>query len=96
MVLDWAHALEEGQATLLVPPNIQSFNPANKVPFLHHARQASAQSLSPAIDINYLTSILLIQTLAQSGLLSSVAGPGLGAVTSNLGASMPALVPPPP
>ncbi|KIK74580.1 hypothetical protein PAXRUDRAFT_19731 [Paxillus rubicundulus Ve08.2h10] len=39
MVLDWAHALEEGQATLSMPPNIESFNPVNKVPILHHARR---------------------------------------------------------
>jgi hypothetical protein len=87
MVLDWARALEEGQATLLIPPNIQSFNPTNKAPFLHHVRQASAQSLSPALDVNSLTSVLLMQTLAPSGLLSSVAGPDPGVVTSNLGAS---------
>ena len=44
MVFDWVCALEEGQATLLVPSNIQSFNPANKVLFLHHARQVSYPS----------------------------------------------------
>ncbi|KIM50301.1 hypothetical protein SCLCIDRAFT_18538 [Scleroderma citrinum Foug A] len=30
MVLDWSHALEEGQATIATPPNIESFNLANK------------------------------------------------------------------
>ncbi|KAG9309093.1 hypothetical protein JVU11DRAFT_10976 [Chiua virens] len=92
MVLDWARALEVGQATLLIPPNIKSFNPMNKAPILSHARRASAQtapSPSPAIDINSLTSVLLIQTLAQSGLLPSIAG----AVTSNLGISAQAGMP---
>ncbi|KIK82027.1 hypothetical protein PAXRUDRAFT_14938 [Paxillus rubicundulus Ve08.2h10] len=77
MVLDWAHALEEGQVTLSMPPNIESFNPVNKAPILHHVRRPSAQSVapaSPAVNVNSLTSVLLIQTLAQSGLLSSAAG----------------------
>ncbi|KIK74971.1 hypothetical protein PAXRUDRAFT_19386 [Paxillus rubicundulus Ve08.2h10] len=77
MVLNWAHALEEGQATLSMPPNIKSFNPANNAPILHHARRSLAQSValaSPAIDVNSLTSILLIRALAQSGLLSLAAG----------------------
>ncbi|KIK81473.1 hypothetical protein PAXRUDRAFT_90623, partial [Paxillus rubicundulus Ve08.2h10] len=73
MVLNWAHTLEEGQATLSMPPNIESFNPANKAPILHHVRRSSAQSValaSPAINVNTLTSVLLIQTLAHLGLLS--------------------------
>lgn len=73
----------------MIPSNIQSFNPANKAPFLHHARQASVPSPSPAINVNTLTSILLIQMLTQSGLLSLVAGPGM--VMSNSGASTLAL-----
>ncbi|KIK96477.1 hypothetical protein PAXRUDRAFT_40757, partial [Paxillus rubicundulus Ve08.2h10] len=35
MVLNWTCALEEGQATLSMPPNIESFDPANKAPILH-------------------------------------------------------------
>jgi hypothetical protein len=88
MVLDWARALEEGQATLSIPLNIKSFNPANKAPVLSHGRRASAQLPPPAIDINSLTSVLLIQMLAQSGLLSLTAG----AVTSNLGTPMPCAI----
>ncbi|KAG6380500.1 hypothetical protein JVT61DRAFT_8658 [Boletus reticuloceps] len=78
MILDWAHAIEEGHATLDTPPNIDSFNTANKAPILH-ARRAQAQLLPPvpapvpAIDVNSLTSVLLIQTLAQSGLLGLTA-----------------------
>ncbi|KIJ21121.1 hypothetical protein PAXINDRAFT_6893 [Paxillus involutus ATCC 200175] len=37
MILDWCRALEEGQATLKTPPNIESFNIANKAPVLHPA-----------------------------------------------------------
>jgi len=77
MILDWACTIEEGHATLSTPPNIDSFNPANKAPVLH-AKRASAQLLplspAPAVDVNSLTSVLLMQTLAQSGLLSSAAG----------------------
>ncbi|KAF8132039.1 hypothetical protein EV363DRAFT_1480092 [Boletus edulis] len=70
MVLDWARALEEGQATVNMPPNIPSFDAANKAPFLHPARKAQAQTASqlpspnPATDINSLTSVLLLQTIA--------------------------------
>ncbi|KIO10419.1 hypothetical protein M404DRAFT_129759 [Pisolithus tinctorius Marx 270] len=69
MVLDWCHALDEGQATLLVPPNLESFNWSNKVPFLHPARKVQAQ-VSQNIDINSITGVLLLQMLANSGLLS--------------------------
>ncbi|KIK95411.1 hypothetical protein PAXRUDRAFT_11457 [Paxillus rubicundulus Ve08.2h10] len=77
MVLDWARALEKGQVTLSMPPNIESFNPANNAPILHHARRPSVQSVapaSPAVDVNSLTSVLLIQVMAQLGLLSLAAG----------------------
>ncbi|KAI6011735.1 hypothetical protein EDC04DRAFT_2905321 [Pisolithus marmoratus] len=66
MILDWCHALEEGQATLHMLPNIESFNIANKATCLHPAPPAT-----PTIDINSLTSVLLLQTLTKSSLLSS-------------------------
>ena len=57
-----------------MPPNIPLFDMANKAPFLHlaHKVQSYSQpplSLNPAPDINLLTSVLLLQTLASSGLL---------------------------
>ncbi|KAG9317923.1 hypothetical protein JVU11DRAFT_2155 [Chiua virens] len=71
MVLDWARAMEEGQALLNMPPNIPSFNPKNKVQFLHPARKAQALNTvqSPAQNsampnINSITSVILLQTLA--------------------------------
>ncbi|KAI6042086.1 hypothetical protein EDC04DRAFT_2892411 [Pisolithus marmoratus] len=47
MILDWCHALEEGQATLHIPPNIESFNVANKATYLHPFRAAQYTSLAP-------------------------------------------------
>ncbi|KIK91171.1 hypothetical protein PAXRUDRAFT_150098, partial [Paxillus rubicundulus Ve08.2h10] len=67
MVLDWAHALEEGQALLNMPPNIPSFDVANKALFLHKAHKAQAQkaaSQSPPLDINSLMLVIPPQTLA--------------------------------
>ncbi|KIK19815.1 hypothetical protein PISMIDRAFT_13386 [Pisolithus microcarpus 441] len=77
MVCDWCLALEDGQATIATPPNIKSFNLANKVPFLHPARKAAAQPVTPATtDLNSLTSVLL-RTLTQldTGLPQSPASP---------------------
>ncbi|KAI5983615.1 hypothetical protein EDC04DRAFT_2506053, partial [Pisolithus marmoratus] len=66
MVCDWCLALEDGQATIAIPPNIESFNAANKAPTLHPARKAAAQPTAlPAADISSLTSVILLQTLAQ-------------------------------
>ncbi|KAI6126581.1 hypothetical protein F5141DRAFT_1209871 [Pisolithus sp. B1] len=79
MILDWCHALEEGQAMLHMLPNIESFNITNQATCLHpvHKVQA-AQALihpvppaTPTININPLTSVLLLQTLTKSSLLSS-------------------------
>ncbi|KIK14137.1 hypothetical protein PISMIDRAFT_117552 [Pisolithus microcarpus 441] len=65
MILDWCRALEEGQATLHTPPNIESFNMANKLMHLHPTckAQAPAQPPTTLVDLNALTSILLLQTL---------------------------------
>jgi hypothetical protein len=38
MILDWARALEAGQATLHVPSIIDSFNPVNKASAIHAKR----------------------------------------------------------
>ncbi|KAI6039959.1 hypothetical protein EDC04DRAFT_2602833 [Pisolithus marmoratus] len=74
MIHDWCLALEEGQATIAVPLNIESFNMANKAPVLHPVHKAAAQPASPAMtDLNSLTLAILLQTLAQldSGLQHS-------------------------
>jgi len=74
MILDWACALEEGHVTIFTPPNIDSFNAVtHKAPILHPKR-ASAQlplpsSAMPAIDVNSLTSVLLIHTLMSNLLI---------------------------
>ncbi|KAI6022829.1 hypothetical protein BKA83DRAFT_11121 [Pisolithus microcarpus] len=75
MILDWCWAREEGQATLHTPPNIKSFNMANKLTHLHPTckAQAPAQPHTTPVDLNALTSILLLQTLMKSGILSSPA-----------------------
>ncbi|KIK18458.1 hypothetical protein PISMIDRAFT_14367 [Pisolithus microcarpus 441] len=78
MVCDWCLALEDGQATITTPLNIESFNLANKVPFLHPACKAAAQPVTPAAtDLNSLTLALLLQTLTQlnTGLPQSPASP---------------------
>ncbi|KIO15009.1 hypothetical protein M404DRAFT_17863 [Pisolithus tinctorius Marx 270] len=62
-------AMDEGQAMLSVPQNLESFNWSNKVPFLHPAHKVQAQA-SQNIDINSITSVLLLQMLANSGFLS--------------------------
>ncbi|KAF9231874.1 hypothetical protein BU15DRAFT_67972 [Melanogaster broomeanus] len=71
MILDWCRALKAGKATLSTPPNIDSFNIAHKALALHPARKAmlSAPPPTPAIDVNALTSVLLLQTLTKSGLI---------------------------
>ncbi|KAI6016777.1 hypothetical protein PISMIDRAFT_18143 [Pisolithus microcarpus 441] len=73
MILDWCWALEEGQATLHTPPNIESFNVANKATHLHPTckAQAPAQPPTTPVDLNALTSVLLLQTLTKSSVLSS-------------------------
>ncbi|KAI6043636.1 hypothetical protein EDC04DRAFT_2600087 [Pisolithus marmoratus] len=61
MVQDWCLALEDGQATITTPPNIKSFNMANKAPLLHLMCKATAQPTSPvAVDINSLTLAILL------------------------------------
>ncbi|KIK16766.1 hypothetical protein PISMIDRAFT_15626 [Pisolithus microcarpus 441] len=44
MVYDWCLALKDGQATIAVPPNIESFNMENKAPVLHYAHKTSTQA----------------------------------------------------
>ncbi|KAI6038826.1 hypothetical protein EDC04DRAFT_2895931 [Pisolithus marmoratus] len=68
MILDWCHALEDGEATLCSPPNLESFNMANKAMYLHPMCkvQALAQPpppTMPPLDVNALTSVLLLQML---------------------------------
>ncbi|KAI6044130.1 hypothetical protein EDC04DRAFT_2599716 [Pisolithus marmoratus] len=71
------HSLsEDGEAMLCSPPNLESFNMANKVTYLHPMCkvQALAQPpppTMPPLDINALTSVLLLQMLTKSGLLPS-------------------------
>ncbi|KAI6046330.1 hypothetical protein EDC04DRAFT_2598139 [Pisolithus marmoratus] len=86
MILDWCCALEEGQATLPTPPNIESFNIANKATYLHPVCKVQVQALAwptppaiPSIDINSLALVLLLQTLTKSGILltSAPATPGV-------------------
>ncbi|KIK12710.1 hypothetical protein PISMIDRAFT_18535 [Pisolithus microcarpus 441] len=80
MVCDWCLALEDGQATITIPPNIESFNPANKAPFLHPVCKAAAQPVTPAsTDLNSLTSAILLWTLTQlnTSLLHSPTSPTL-------------------
>ncbi|KAI6020499.1 hypothetical protein EDC04DRAFT_2901729 [Pisolithus marmoratus] len=74
MICDWCLALE-GQATIAVLLNIESFNMANKAPVLHPMHKAAAQPASLAMtDLNSLTSAILLWTLAQldSGLQHSL------------------------
>ncbi|KIK75744.1 hypothetical protein PAXRUDRAFT_784664, partial [Paxillus rubicundulus Ve08.2h10] len=79
MILDWCCALKAGEATLSTPPNIISFNIACKATVLHPACKGgpSAQILTivplpiPAIDVNALTSVLLLQPLTKSRLISA-------------------------
>ncbi|KAI6009267.1 hypothetical protein EDC04DRAFT_2906607 [Pisolithus marmoratus] len=78
MVHDWCLTLEDGQATIATPPNIESFNLTNKVPILHPACKAAAQPVTPAMmDLNTLTSAILLRTLTQldTGLLHSLTSP---------------------
>ncbi|KAI6039442.1 hypothetical protein EDC04DRAFT_2895240 [Pisolithus marmoratus] len=94
MILDWCHALEDGEATLRSPPNLESFNMANKVTYLHPMRkvQALAQPPPPTmlpLDVNALTSVLLLQMLTKSGLLPS------SVPTTPSGQSILSLVTPP-
>ena len=69
---------DEGQATLTTPPNIPSFDIANKLHFLHSTRTAQpppAPTATPSVDLNSLTSVLLLQMLTNSGLLQSTSSP---------------------
>ncbi|KAI6022834.1 hypothetical protein BKA83DRAFT_4125586 [Pisolithus microcarpus] len=62
MVCDWCLAL----VTIAIPPNIESFNLANKAPFLHPMSKAAAQPATPTLtDLNSLTSAILLWTLTQ-------------------------------
>ncbi|KAN0097883.1 hypothetical protein V8E55_002329 [Tylopilus felleus] len=76
MVLDWARALEEGQAMLHILPNMPSFDIINKAPLLHpaHKVQPQPQLLSSNTDVSSLTLAILLQTLANSSLLSQHLG----------------------
>ncbi|KAI6046583.1 hypothetical protein EDC04DRAFT_2598014 [Pisolithus marmoratus] len=69
MVHDWCLALEDGQVTITTPPNIESFNIANKAPILHLMCKAAVQVAQPAspaaVDLNSLTLAILLWTLAQ-------------------------------
>ena len=71
---------------------------ANKVPFLHPARKAQAAQppvpATPAIDLSSLTSVLLLQTLTNSGLLSSAISPP-GPTTINASQAVQSAVPAP-
>ena len=86
-----------------MPPNIPSFDPANKMPFLHPMRKAQAlntnsQSLTmpaqnPMPDINSLTSVILLQMLTN---LSQSARPPHGSNTTTPNTStIPAVSSPP-
>ncbi|KAI5983430.1 hypothetical protein EDC04DRAFT_2914984 [Pisolithus marmoratus] len=78
MVHDWCLVLEDGQATIATPLNIESFNPANKAPILHPVCKAALQPATPAMmDLNSLTLAILLWTLTQldSGLIHSLASP---------------------
>lgn len=71
---------EEWQATINTPPNIESFNLAAKGTCLHPLRkvQVLSQLATPgSIDVNSLTSVLLLQTLTNlnSGLMQSATAP---------------------
>ncbi|KAF8546132.1 hypothetical protein OG21DRAFT_1491548 [Imleria badia] len=88
MILDWARGLEAGQATLHIPPNIDSFNPANKASIIHAKRLQQPQQPppTPAANINSLASVLLIQAIMKSGLFPSTVSPD---VTTPASPSMP-------
>ncbi|KAI5980479.1 hypothetical protein EDC04DRAFT_2917958 [Pisolithus marmoratus] len=90
MILDWCQALEEGQVTLHTPPNIKSFNMANKATHLHPTCKAQAPAQPPMtqVDLNALTSVLLLQTLTKSSVLSSPA-PSTPHLSSILSPVMP-------
>ena len=65
-------------ATITTPPNIESFNIANKAPILHPACKATAQPVTvPAPDITALTSVILLRVLTQmdAGLVQSPTAP---------------------
>lgn len=67
-------------ATITIPPNIESFNIANKAPILHPACKATAQSVTvPAPDITALTSVVLLRVLTQmdAGLTQSPTAPSV-------------------
>jgi hypothetical protein len=64
-----------------MPPNTDSFDIANKAPVLNSVARRAAQppqagtlnsvpSTSSTVDLNALTSVLLLQTLTKSGLIS--------------------------
>jgi hypothetical protein len=84
MILDWTRALKAGQATLHVPPNIDSFNPVNKALTIHAKRLQPPlpPSPTPAVDINSLASVLLIQAITKSGLFPSTTGPDVMTLAS--------------
>ncbi|KAI6024352.1 hypothetical protein EDC04DRAFT_2900199 [Pisolithus marmoratus] len=86
MVCDWCLALEDSQATIAVPPNIKSFNAANKAPTLHPTCKVTAQPTAPAAaDISSLTLIILLWMLAQldSSLLSAPTPPCTSALSTS-------------
>ncbi|KAL4062948.1 hypothetical protein V8B97DRAFT_1849030, partial [Scleroderma yunnanense] len=70
MIHDWCLALDNGQATIAILMNILLFDPANKAALLHPTHKAMTHLPSLSVDINSLTSVLLLQTLSQSSLLT--------------------------
>ncbi|KAL4079763.1 hypothetical protein J3A83DRAFT_4368600 [Scleroderma citrinum] len=64
MLCDWSIALDEGMAMLNTPPNIESFDMANKVTILHPVcKSVAPPATPPAADITMLTSAVLLCTL---------------------------------
>jgi hypothetical protein len=63
---------------LTTPPNIPSFDMANKVHSLHSSRKAlppPAPAPTPNVDVNSLMSVLLLQMITKSSLLQSTSPP---------------------
>ena len=70
---------EDGLATLSTPLNIELFNFPHRVQtFMHPSWKVQVPALSPGVDTNLLTSVILLQMLTNSGLFqSSTASCGL-------------------
>ena len=90
---------DEGQATLTTPPNIPSFDVANKAHFLYptwKAQPPPALTLMPSVDVNSITSILLFQMLTNSGLLQSTSSSPAAKAPPPIPSAAPAPAPPSP